>query len=167
MTTDQNQKPTRRELLAFIALADAPIPESVRFAPESMYLSHESIADMRHWMVIFGLDSRMDTQPYPGPKEGKPPTHTLANAYGYWRGQRIGMTATDPLTSPAEVPLDDATRAQLAQAAEPRRGVCRYCGLSIVADDRHGWIHSDGIETCGAGDQFTRACPINEPAVTR
>lgn len=133
MGTDMSQKPTRRELLAFMALADAPVPESIRFAPESIYLDHDSIAHLRRWIEVLELRQvQMSTQRYPGRESDKEPTHTLANAYGYWRGQRIALTAMDPLTAPVSNPLDEATRAQLAQVAADAQILTEYVADGVT-----------------------------------
>jgi hypothetical protein len=122
---------SRRQVLAAITLAaDLPEPRGVAFVEADrtgdsprLAVDLDSIAELRAWLPFFGMtEKRVSSQPYThkvGPQAGQ--TTTLANAYSHidedWRGWRVHLTATDPV-SESDPDLDDATREQLAAIAD-------------------------------------------------
>lgn len=91
----EHPQPPRREILAFIALADAPMPKSVSFVwgtEPAISLTFDTQAAALRWSEITGI--------------------VLTGQYtmGKWRGCMTWITAPDqdPTSS-----LDDATREKL------------------------------------------------------
>ena len=114
--------PSRRQLLAFLALADLPVPQSIRFSdeyPSQVSLTPGDNRDLTPLMVLLGAASReVGRQRYDREENGR---HgfilTVDNIR--WRGWQIdlGSFADDEKTAP-DVDLDYSTRAQLAVLAE-------------------------------------------------
>lgn len=106
----------RRELLAFVALADAPMPYRVYFrlsaqdtAADSLRLSCEQLADVDVWAALFGL--------------GNPDTWTddegmiARYATGKWRGIEVNVFAEQRQRKP-EPPLPNDAREPLQQLVD-------------------------------------------------
>jgi hypothetical protein len=108
--------PTRRQVLAFIALADLPTPEDVRFignVEHIVRIEPSTVDDMNQWTDLFGLTQRR-AQRYPL-NESMPQVSTLHVAHGRWRGWFVEMHAVTPVGMVE--PIDDATRTCLAEVA--------------------------------------------------
>lgn len=102
--------PPRREILAFVALADAPMPTSVDFewgSTPAVCLVFDTLAEAEPWEQILGITVLRD--------------HFPSYTNGRWRGWKTWVTVrTD--TSGGR-PLDETTRSRLAEVAqggEPR-----------------------------------------------
>jgi hypothetical protein len=119
--TNGSQRPaepvaSRRQVLAFLALADAPAPSWIRFQSDGVLsIDVDSMAAATAWRAELGdcgwwsgETHLMDDIP------GRAP-YFVANSYGDWRGWHIRLNASDPAS--AGVELDADTREQLAEVA--------------------------------------------------
>lgn len=107
---------SRRQMLAEIALADAPTPKSVRFFEGSDSdrgaLDLPTSADVRAWAGLLGVaDEQVRTIPA---TEICPWAQTVV--YAWWHGWHFQIAAAEEPTADPE--LDEATRAQLGAVAE-------------------------------------------------
>lgn len=102
----------RREVLAFIALADAPMPDELAFTfgrQPMIALDVDDAGAVERWAELFGLDkSRTNAWVSDG--------NLLSNtvAYGRWRGWpvRVETTSRTPVDE-----LDEDTARQLREIA--------------------------------------------------
>lgn len=114
---------SRRQMLAAVALADAPTPKSVRFFDggdgdrDRGALDLPTGADVRAWARLLGVaDEQVKTILA---TETCPWVQTVV--YAWWHGWHFQISAAEePTTDPS---LDDAIRAELAvvtEGGEPR-----------------------------------------------
>lgn len=114
MTTDTPA--TRRQVLAFFALADAPAPSWIRFQNDVLSLDVDSLAACSAWRDAFGDCGWWGNEPQlMNDVPGREP-YFSANWYGDWRGWHIRLHASEPAPS-AGAELDGDTREQLAEIA--------------------------------------------------
>jgi hypothetical protein len=110
---------TRRAVLAFIALADAPAPDQIRFdypRPGTLTVEVGSFAAAEAWRAAFGVESWGGDSHTITPADGSPPYQSQTLYLDEWRGWRVQIQADDPL--PVDELLDDATREQLGEVAK-------------------------------------------------
>jgi hypothetical protein len=107
-------KINRREVLAFITLADAPMPDEIAFH----FGNHEMIAldlddhgSVNVWAELFGLDSKY-IRSHAWVMDGK--QYSNSSVQGTWRGWPIRVECS---TSAPVEELDDDTRAKLGEIA--------------------------------------------------
>lgn len=106
---------SRREVLAFVALADAPAPHTIHLdsypdpaTAMALTLRFRTSADLFVWLPLFKVELRavrhaeMD-------EDG-----TRYHYTGTWRGRQLTLTAVDPIPVSVADPLDGATRSALA-----------------------------------------------------
>jgi hypothetical protein len=121
-TTSDTTPATRRQVLAFLALADAPAPSEVRFGSDPRWghtvsLEVGSFANASAWRTAFGDDRRW----WGGgePSLIQTATGPLLMDTWYtdgWRGWQIRLNAQEPGPA-AGAGLDADTREQLAAIA--------------------------------------------------
>lgn len=114
MSASSGALPTRRQVLAEIALTQAPMPRQIRFrdGETSLTLELDSSADLRAWIEVLGVPDAAVWQ-LPSPKDA--PTKTLVWTSGIcWRGWTVQLDAEDLYQ---EIDLDETTRAELATVA--------------------------------------------------
>lgn len=110
---------SRREVLAFVALADAPMPLTVSFEwghSEMVAVELDVSASVEVWAGVFGLnpdrihrhDWVMDGVAY-----------SSTSVTGTWRGWPVRIELDT--RSPVEAELDGETRQKLHDIAEPTR----------------------------------------------
>jgi hypothetical protein len=108
--------PTRREVLAFIALADAPTPHTItldrdEYEPLALTLRLRTSADLFVWLPLFGVEMRAI-------RHAEATTSGMWYHYAaQWRGRTLRLTAEDPIPAPVVEPLDEVTREQLTAVA--------------------------------------------------
>ncbi len=111
---------TRRQMLATIALADAPAPQEITFRQNgvSVTIDLDRIADIRPWAKVFGASAEHIKHAI-----GKPTRYTyngrsMRSVSLYvptWRGLEICLHADE--SEHTVDPLDADTRAKLAEVA--------------------------------------------------
>jgi hypothetical protein len=97
-------KINRREVLAFITLADAPMPDEIA-------LDLDDHGSVNVWAELFGLDSKY-IRSHAWVIDGKQYANT--SVQGTWRGWPIRVECS---TSAPVEELDDDTRAKLGEIA--------------------------------------------------
>jgi hypothetical protein len=110
-------KATRREVLAFLALADAPAPDQIRFdysRPGTLTVEVGSFAAADAWRTAFAVEF-WDGGPTTITQDGSAPYRTVTHYAEQWRGWRVQIEADERLA--LDEPLDDATAAQLREIA--------------------------------------------------
>lgn len=110
---------TRRQILAVIALADAPVPHEVTFYDERKSVRIDFAADMvawRAWCQLLKVEEEwIRHQPYPLDSPTPRQETWSATVFDQWGGWRVALGADEPLVSPAaDGPLPADTATQLA-----------------------------------------------------
>jgi hypothetical protein len=109
---------TRRQVLAFLALADAPVPDSVEFHGDRFSIDLNSRAAGRIWTDLFGGEPWHDSAVLDVPASERfgarwSVIHELAD----WRGWVVSIHVTEWKDRPGTKDLDTDTREQLATVA--------------------------------------------------
>jgi hypothetical protein len=111
---------TRREVLAFIALQDLPMPSMVHFhtGGVGVGLTFDSIAVLADWVILFSGHELTDYRSrFTEDSTGRPMLG--ANSGADWRGRHLYMNANDYVDAE---PLAEDTASKLREIAEPDEG---------------------------------------------
>lgn len=101
---------SRREVYAFIALADEPPPSEIHFREaNAISLSFDTHAQLRVWNALLGGD-KIDTDTTPS-ADGE---RVLLSHFLEWRGYGVNLWSAEPVGGPDE-PVDDPVRERLRQ----------------------------------------------------
>lgn len=108
------EAPNRRAVLAFIALADAPMPEQVKFGvnpalevTSTLWLHLDSGAEVEAWATLLAV--KLDRVKPHVTEDGKT---LITSAGGRLSGWNVTLWATDD-ASDHRAAIDDETRAEL------------------------------------------------------
>ena len=106
---------SRRALLAFIALADAPAPNAIRFHPTSgvVAIDVDGLAAMRTWATLFGLPTDQADSAHISEFTTDDGQSIRASAlYPDWQGWHLMLHGTESADAHA-APLDPEVRDDL------------------------------------------------------
>ena len=127
----------RRQVLAFLALADAPTPDKIQFdyyRQGQVAIEVGSTADAAAWRAAFSAEAdwRASEMLFRPAKNDRPAYLNGVWRLKDWRGWEIRIEADEPAGSPGE--LDAATLDQLATV------------LTAPAGDREDLVDEEGDE---------------------
>ncbi len=153
--------PDRRQVFAFIALASAPLPYSVKWHEETgeWRLRFDQVTDLYVWAELLGLAEPRRIHSSIG-------NDSFVVASGRWRGLQFWLHADEPPKHIVEPPVDEATRVQLEVLATPREELERAdrevqenqvlaYAATLVDEDRSA--HAEQIRETAAGIRERRA----------
>lgn len=115
---------SRRAVLAFIALADLPMPKEVQFRRPwadgriALTVEFDDSTTMLAWLELWG-GSREKVRPPTPVRDGELLAWT---GYADWGGYSIMLSADDPAPA-VDAALDDTTRQQLQELVDERGAV--------------------------------------------
>jgi hypothetical protein len=113
---------SRRQVLAAIALADAPAPQEITFRKDgvNVTIDLDRIAEIRPWAKVFGASVEHVKNAINKPLRYTHNGRSMVSVSLYtrtWRGWEICLHADEYADKFHVEPLDEETRAKLAEVA--------------------------------------------------
>lgn len=112
------QPASRREVLAFIALQDLPMPDAIRLdypRTGNIAIDVATLASVGRWEAAFGGEF-WGRPTVITPKDGRPAYRSLTRYLESWRGWNITIDADEPVKDAVDE-LDDSTTSRLRDIA--------------------------------------------------